>query len=279
MKKRRTTVVLVLVLLISSLIFLYPNISDYWNSMRQTRVIAEYQESTSTMSEDVYEDILASAQAYNEELVSLSKSKYENGEPVDEDYANQLNINDTNVMGYITIDKIDVNLPIYHGTSDSVLSIGTGHLEGSSLPIGGESTHTVITGHRGLATATLFTNLDQIEVGDVFTLTVLSQTLTYQVDQILIVDPEEVDNISIVEGEDYCTLVTCTPFGINTERILVRGTRIENIEADTSIEVTAEAELIEPFIVVPFIAVPILLLLLVLMIILPASKKEDGMEE
>ena len=274
MKKYRTTVLLVILLIISSLIFLYPNFSDYWNSLHQTRVIADYEESMSNIEEEDYTAIFEEAEKYNEELNRSNKQKFENGEPVDEHYTSLLNLNDNHMMGYITIDKIDVDLPIYHGTAEPILAVGTGHLEGSSLPIGGEGTHTVITGHRGLPTATLFTHLDQVEKGDIFTLSILSETLTYQVDQILIVKPEEVDDIKIVKGEDYCTLITCTPFGINTDRILVRGTRIENIE-DDMVRTTSEAVRIDPLIVVPFIAVPVVLLLLLLVFITPASKEEE----
>lgn len=275
MKKQRTTIILVMLLIISSLVFLYPDISDYWNSMRQTRVISNYEENMDILEENEYEQILALAQEYNEELALLSKNSYENGEPVDEYYQSMLNLNDSNMMGYITIEKIDIDLPIYHGTSESVLSIGTGHLEGSSLPIGGDSTHTVITGHRGLATSMLFTDLDKLELGDTFTLTILSQTLTYEIDQILIVEPEEVDKLSIVDGEDYCTLITCTPFGVNTHRILVRGTRTDNLENDTEsiIRVTPEAILIDPMLVVPFIVLPIVIVLLAVLFFTPSSRK------
>jgi sortase A len=169
-------------------------------------------------------------------------------------------------MGYITIEKIKVQLPIYHGTSDKVLNSAVGHVEGSTLPVGGKSTHSVLSAHRGLPSAKLFTNLDKMEVGDVFTIRILDRTVTYQVDQILIVLPHETDNLNIVQGEDYCTLVTCTPYGINTHRMLVRGTRIENIEPDRVINVITEAYQIDPLIVTPAVAAPMLGILLAVLL-------------
>ena len=269
MRKDTPTVIFVLLLIISALIFFYPDFSDYWNSLHQTEVITDYEESMKDLDEEDYTEIFDLAQKYNEDLASSNAHGYKNGEPVNKDYVSLLNPNDTNMMGYVTIDKIDVDLPIYHGTADSALAIGAGHLEGSSLPIGGESSHTVITGHRGLATATLFTDLNEVEVGDVFTLSILSKIFTYKVDQILIVEPKEIDNISIIDGEDYCTLVTCTPYGINTDRILVRGTRIPNDEKVPILRVTPEAELIDPMIVVPFVIIPVVMLLLISTFVAP----------
>ena len=176
-------------------------------------------------------------------------------------------VNGDGMMGYITIEKIKVQLPIYHGTSDKVLNSAVGHVEGSSLPVGGESTHSVLSAHRGLPSAKLFTNLDKVEVGDVFTIRILDRTITYQVDQILIVLPHETEALNLVPGEDYCTLVTCTPYGINTHRMLVRGTRIENIEPDRVINVITEAYQIDPLIVTPAVAAPMLGVLLVVLLI------------
>ncbi len=273
MKQQKSTIFLVMMLIVSSLIFLYPNISSYWNSLHQTSVIANYEKNMKNLDNENYEEIISSAKEYNEYLASLLNQKFENGSPVDENYLNQLKVeDDDNIMGYISIDKIDVYLAIYHGTSSSVLAAGTGHLEGSSLPIGGESTHTVITGHRGLPTAILFTNLDLIEIDDVFTLNILSETLTYQVDQILIVPPNDVKDIKITQGEDYCTLVTCTPFGINTDRILVRGTRIENIK-ETNVQITNEADAINPMIVALVIAVALIFVYMLVIFCIPTSKK------
>lgn len=240
--------------------------------MHQTSAIATYEDSTKELAKEDYTEILSQAKKYNEQLAADAKGKYENGEPVDPEYASLLNVNDSNIMGYISIEKINVKLPIYHGTAESALAVGTGHLEGSSLPIGGESTHTVITGHRGLSTATLFTNLNEVEVDDIFTLNVLSKKLTYQVDQIVIVPPEEVDELAITPGRDYCTMVTCTPFGINTDRILVRGSRIDNFE-EVAVHVEAEAQIIDPMVVSIFIMVVLIIFFMLLVFCNPSPSK------
>lgn len=240
---------------------LYPAISDYWNSMHQSRAIAGYAEQVAHLDNDTYETLWDEAQAYNKTLIDKSERFYLTDKELEE-YESYLKVSDTNVIGYIEITKINCNLPIYHGTDESVLQTGVGHLEGSSLPVGGESTHCVISGHRGLPRAKLFTDLDRLEVGDTFILYVLDETLTYEVDQIRIVEPQEIGELDIVEGEDYCTLVTCTPYGINTHRLLVRGHRVENaVTSDT--RVTADAMQIEPVVVAPVVAVPILVLLLI----------------
>lgn len=178
-------------------------------------------------------------------------------------------------MGYIEIPSIDCSLPIYHGTEESVLQTAIGHLEWTSLPVGGESTHCVLSGHRGLPSAKLFTNLDKLVEGDVFMLRILDEVLTYEVDQILIVEPQETAELQIVEGQDYCTLVTCTPYGINTHRLLVRGHRIDNMEEAKTVHVTADAVQIEPMIVAPIVAIPILLVLFIALIIPRHKKREE----
>ena len=182
-------------------------------------------------------------------------------------------------MGYITISKIGVELPICHGTGDSVLQITAGHLEGTSLPVGGASTHAVISAHRGLPSAKLFTNLDQLEVGDTFTITVLDRVLTYEVDKISIVLPTETDELKITEGKDYVTLMTCTPYGINTHRLLVRGRRVETPDQYKHLRVTAEALKIEPIIVAPVMALPMLLILLIGMLISTRKPKKTRGEK
>ena len=179
-------------------------------------------------------------------------------------------------MGYIELPSIDCSLPIYHGTEESVLQIAIGHLEWSSLPVGGESTHCVLSGHRGLPSAKLFTNLDKLQEGDVFLLRVLDEVLTYEVDQILIVEPQEIAALQITEGEDLCTLVTCTPYGINTHRLLVRGHRIENAPEARLVRVTADAVQIEPLLVAPIVALPMLLLLLILLLLPKRPKNDNG---
>ena len=178
-------------------------------------------------------------------------------------------------MGYIEIPSIDVHLPIYHGTDDAVLQIAVGHLEWTSLPVGGESTHCVLSGHRGLPSARLFTDLDQLKEGDYFMLNILDETLTYEVDQIRIVEPQETDDLLIVEGEDLVTLVTCTPYGINTHRMLVRGRRIATEEVRAVRRVTADAIQIEPIIVAPFVALPILLVLLIVLLIPKRRRRKE----
>ena len=190
-----------------------------------------------------------------------------NHKNIAEDYYSTLDVNGDGMMGYITIDKIKVQLPIYHGTSDRVLNSAVGHVEGSSLPVGGKSTHAVLSAHRGLPSAKLFTNLDKLEKGDIFTIRILDRLITYQVDRILIVLPNETENLDLVQGEDYCTLVTCTPYGINTHRMLVRGTRIENAEPERVINVITEAYQIDPLIVTPAVAAPMLGALLIALLV------------
>lgn len=192
------------------------------------------------------------------------------------EYESMLNVDSNGIMGYVEIPKINCSLPIYHGTTASVLQTAIGHLEWTSLPVGGESTHCVLSGHRGLPSAKLFTNLDKLNEGDIFMLRVMDEVLTYEVDQILIVEPQQVEALRIVEGQDYCTLVTCTPYGINTHRLLVRGHRIENVKKANKARVAADAIQIEPLIVAPAIATPMLLLLLVILLLPRQRKKNHG---
>ena len=263
-------------------LLLYPSVSDYWNSFHQTQAIASYAEEVSGLNEVEYDRLWAEAQEYNEKLAKQD-SIFMLSEVQKKEYTKLLDISGTGIMGYIEIPSIRCSLPIYHGTEESALQIAVGHLEWSSLPVGGESTHCVLSGHRGLPSAKLFTNLDQLKEGDVFMLRVLDEVLTYEVDQILIVEPQETDSLTIEEGKDLCTLVTCTPYGINTHRLLVRGHRIENLEDANSIYVTADAMQIEPLIVAPVLAVPILLLLLIA-VMLPGggkakSRRKKAMKE
>ncbi|MDO4314544.1 MAG: class C sortase [Oscillospiraceae bacterium] len=271
MKRALTNFILILVFLIGLSLLLYPSVSDWWNSMHQTRAIANYSETVARLDTGVYDDIWQRAEAYNASLARQGiRWTLSDGELAE--YNSQLDPGGTGIMGYIEIPKINCSLPIYHGTGDSVLQIAIGHIEGTSLPVGGESTHCVLSGHRGLPSAKLFTNLDQLEAGDVFMLEVLNEVLSYEVDQILIVLPHEVDALAIQEGEDLCTLVTCTPYGVNSHRLLVRGHRVENQASAGRIRVTAEAILIEPLIVAPIVAVPMLLLLLVWLFVSTGKK-------
>ncbi len=262
MKKDRSTIVLIVVFFVGLSVLLYPTVSDLVNQRNQTRAVAGYREMTESMTETDYDAYFAAAEAYNRRLAEAESPLEDSSEQTeDEDYEQTLDISGTGIMGYVTIDKIGVQLPIYHGVSDQVLAIAAGHLPGSSLPVGGESTHAVISAHRGLPSAKLFTNLDQLQEGDTFTVTVLNRVLTYEVDKISIVLPENTENLAITKGQDYCTLLTCTPYGINTHRLLVRGHRIETQDTP-HINVTAEAYQIEPIVIVPFIAAPLLFLLL-----------------
>lgn len=280
MKKKKgnfTTLLLILVLLAGLSLLLYPSLSDYWNSFHQTRAIATYAEKVANLNQDQYDEIWAAAESYNASLTDRVNA-YLLSDAQKEEYQQLLNVSGLGVMGYIEIPSIDCSLPIYHGTEESVLQIAVGHLEWSSLPVGGESTHCVLSGHRGLPSAKLFTNLDKLQTGDIFMFRVLDNVLTYEVDQILIVEPQETEALRIEEGKDYCTLVTCTPYGINTHRLLVRGHRIDNIEEAKTVRVTADAIQIEPLLVAPVVAIPILLLLLILLLLPKQPRKKHGGE-
>ena len=280
MKKKKgnyITLLLFLILLAGLSLLLYPSVSDYWNSLHQTRAIATYAEEVANLNQDQYDEIWAAAESYNASLTDRVNA-YLLSDAQKEEYQQLLNVSGLGVMGYIEIPSIDCSLPIYHGTEESVLQIAVGHLEWSSLPVGGESTHCVLSGHRGLPSAKLFTNLDKLQTGDIFMLRVLDNVLTYEVDQILIVEPQETEALRIEEGKDYCTLVTCTPYGINTHRLLVRGHRIDNIEEAKTVRVTADAIQIEPLLVAPVVAIPILLLLLILLLLPKQPRKEHGGE-
>lgn len=274
MKKHLSSFFLIAILLAGVALLLYPTASDYWNSFHQSMVIANYSDEVSGLSQEEYERIWSNATEYNRRLLERPFSFTLNAE-TRKDYQSQLSVSGSSVMGYIEIPSIAVSLPVYHGTSESVLQVGVGHIEGTSLPVGGPSTHCVLSGHRGLPSATLFTNLDQLKEGDIFVLRILNETLTYEVDQIHIVLPAQVDDLSIVEGKDYCTLVTCTPYGINTHRLLVRGHRTENIASDT-VRVTSEAIQIDPILVAPITAVPMLLVLLVFLLRPGKGKGKTG---
>ena len=258
-KKHFTTILLVLILLTGVSLLLYPTVSDYWNSFHQSRAIASYVEAVAEIDNTDYEKMWQEAVAYNEKLKDNSGRWTPTDEELEE-YDQILNISDTGIMGYVEIPKINVSLPIYHGTDEVILQIAIGHIPGSSLPVGGKGTHCVISGHRGLPSAKLFTDLDQMEEGDLFMMRVLDETLTYEVDQIRIVQPEDLSDLEIDEDKDLCTLVTCTPYGINSHRLLVRGHRVENLKEDT-IRVTADAQQIDPVMVAPAVAVPLVLLL------------------
>jgi len=263
MKRDKVGILLVLMLFIGVCGLLYPALSQYWNTKTQTRAVENYQEILDSLKQEDYTAFFQAADAYNAALASLDAPliDYRRLEGYDE----ILNVNGNGVMGYVIIQKLGVELPVYHGISPEVLNIACGHLEGTSFPVGGESTHSVLSAHRGLPHAKLFTDLDKMELGDTFQLTVLDRTLTYQVDQIKVVRPDEIDDVQIVEGKDLCTLLTCTPYGINSHRLLVRGTRIEN--AAPVLYVTSNAYRIDSLVATPVVAAPILLVLLIVLMV------------
>ncbi|CCZ56748.1 lPXTG-site transpeptidase (Sortase) family protein [Clostridium sp. CAG:762] len=268
MRKRKTTIIMIIFFFIGLLTLFYPSLSNYYNEKKQSRMISNYENIINGNNFIDFEKEKESAINYN---IALSKIK----EPLLNydrlnNYYDLLNINKDGMMGYITIEKIKVELPIYHGTSNEVLNSSVGHIEGSSLPIGGLTTHSVLSAHRGLPSAKLFTNLDRLEIGDTFKITILDEVLTYQVDKIVIVKPNNRDNIKIEENKDYITLLTCTPYGINTHRLLVRGVRIENTKKKSYI--TTEGFKINNLIVVPILSMPIILLLLIITIIKPVKR-------
>ena len=273
MKKRDfSTVILILVFLVGLSLLLYPSVSDYWNSFHQSRAIATYAEQVANIDNDRYAQLWEDARAYNQTLVE-KENRFQITDEERETYESLLNVGGNGIIGYIEIAKIGCSLPIYHGTDEGVLQIAVGHIEGTSLPTGGESTHCVVSGHRGLPSAKLFTDLDKLIPGDTFVLRVLDETLTYEVDQILIVEPQELAALEIEEGRDYCTLVTCTPYGINTHRLLVRGHRVANAEEAVQIRVTADAIQIEPLLIAPLVAVPMLLILLAALLVSTRKKR------
>lgn len=261
-----STVILVAIFFVGLCILLYPTVSDFWNEKRQSQAIINYDDLIVDLTPEDYSEFFSASDKYNQKIRNMS-FPFLNHKNISEEYYNTLDVNGNGMMGYITIEKIKVQLPIYHGTSDQVLNSAVGHVEGSSIPVGGESTHSVLSAHRGLPSAKLFTNLDKLENGDIFTIRILDKTITYQIDQVLIVLPEETEALNIVPGEDYCTLVTCTPYGINTHRMLVRGTRIENIEPDRVVNVVTEAYQVDPLIVTPAVAAPMLGLLLIILLV------------
>ncbi len=277
MKNKVTTWILVLALLAGLSLLLYPTVSDYWNSLHASQAVATYAEDVKSIDKTQYDELLAAAHSYNESLHTRTNDFYLTDEQ-QAAYDTLLNIGQTGTMGYIEIPVIKLSLPIYHGTSDSVLQIAVGHLDWTSLPVGGTGTHCVLSGHRGLPSAKLFTNLDQMKTGDTFVIRVLDEVLTYEVDQILIVEPNDTSALTIEAGKDLCTLVTCTPYGINSHRLLVRGHRVENTPEAKMIRVVADAIQIEPLIVAPVVAAPVLLILFV-MLMLPKRKKHIEKEK
>lgn len=263
MKKSKIGILLVLMLFVGVCGLLYPSVSQYWNTKTQSRAVANYQDILASLRPEDYTAYFDAAHRYNQDLQALSFPLTDYDQL--DNYDTALNVSGSGVMGFITIAKIGVEIPIYHSISNEVLNIACGHMEGTSLPIGGESTHAVLSAHRGLPHAKLFTDLDKLELGDTFQITVLDRTLTYQVDQIKVVRPDEISDVQIVAGEDLCTLLTCTPYGINSHRLLVRGTRIEN--AAPVLYVTSNAYQIDSLVATPVVAAPILLILFIILMV------------
>ncbi len=271
-KKRSalTSWLLVLVMLVGLGVMAYPTVSDWWNSFHASRAIASYSNAVENVDKEKLDGMIQAAHEYNEKLLKKS-NPYAMTEEDLKEYNSLLDLSGTGIMGYITIKSIGVYIPIYHGTEESILQIAIGHIDWSSLPVGGESTHTVVSGHRGLPSAKLFTDLDQMREGDTFTITVLNQMITYEVDQIRIVEPGDISELTIVPGKDYCTLVTCTPYGINTHRLLIRGVRIANETGE--LVVPAEAFRIPNYITIPAIGVPLLFLTLIVLLIASGHRR------
>ena len=275
MKKKGNflNILLVLVFFVGLSLLLYPSVSDYWNSFHQTRAIAAYAGEVAALDDGIYDELLEAARDYNQRLAQREEPLNQSEEDLAE-YGSLLNLDGSGIMGYIEIPELKVSLPIYHSVDDGVLQVAVGHMPGTSLPVGGKGTHSALSGHRGLPSARLFTDLDQLREGDTFLLQILDETLTYEVDQVLIVEPNEVGVRAIDPEEDYCTLVTCTPYGVNTHRLLVRGHRIENQANAASIRVTADAMQIEPVIVAPIVAAPLLLCLMLWVLLRDPKKKK-----
>ena len=270
MKKHISTIILILIFLVGLSVLLYPAVSEWWNSKVETKAIVDYDNTLSNMSEADYEAEFAAADAYNASLREISMPLINYSEVPG--YDDILNVMGNGMIGYIAIDKINVKLPIYHGTSEGILNVAVGNLSGSSLPVGGESTHAVLSAHRGLPSAKLFSDLDKLKERDTFTITVLNRLLTYEVDHISIVEPDKIEDLYIEEGKDYCTLLTCTPYGINTHRLLVRGHRVENADDGTAV-LTNDAYEMDSLILAPVVATPLLLILFIIVLVKYRKKK------
>ncbi|MBR4091685.1 MAG: class C sortase [Mogibacterium sp.] len=275
-KQHLLTVVMTAGMLIGISLLLYPSVANYWNTYHSAKVIMDYTETVTNLDKTDYKRILDSARAYNKRLAETG-IKWMLTDAERDEYNKELAVDDSGIMGFVSLPKFHVRCPIYHGTDEEVLQTAIGHLEGSSLPIGGKSTHSMISGHRGMPSARLFTDLNKVKEGDTWTITVLNETVTYECDQIRIVLPEDLSDLNIEEGKDLCTLITCTPYGVNTHRLLVRGHRVPN--ANGSADVTADAIQIEPIFIAPFLAGPILLILLIILLVSTRRAKRVGPDQ
>lgn len=274
-KKFITTFIPIFLLLVGLSVMLYPTVSDWWNRRVQSRAIASYNQAVSEMDHSQTEKILEEARKYNKKLNALPRPFTDYDQIPG--YEQTLDITGTGIMGYISIPAINSELVIYHSTNDEVLNIAAGHLQGTSLPVGGKSTHSVISAHRGLPSAKLFSELDKLVEGDVFTITILDEILTYQVDKISIIEPYEIDKLLPISGKDYVTLMTCTPYGINTQRLLIRAKRIET-EHDTNITISADAMALDSAIISPFVALPLLAGLIIIWTVKGKKKKHKKVD-
>ena len=275
-RRNLLTVLMSAGMIIGISLLLYPSVANYWNSFHQARTIMDYSEVVSSMNKDDYKKLLDEARAYNEKLAETG-FKWTMTDAERQEYMRQLKVEGTDAMGYISIPKLHIKLPLMHGTDEKILQTSIGHLEETSLPVGGKGSHCVVSGHRGLPSSRLFTDIDKMKEGDTWTITVLNETLTYECDQIRIVLPEDLSNITLEKGKDLCTLVTCTPYGINTHRLLVRGHRVPN--ANGTADITADAIQIEPKYIAPFLAGPVLLILLILLLITTRKANRIDPEE
>lgn len=273
-KNPHTVLWLVLIFVVGLTLLLYPTVSDWWNSFHQSRAVLAYADTVSNMDEKKYESMWNEAMAYNEELAKTGSLWIMTDEEIKK-YEETLRVTDSGIMAYIDIPKINCTLPIYHGTEESILQTAVGHLSGTSLPVGGPGSHCVISGHRGLPSAKLFTDLDKLVEGDEFMIRTLDEVLTYEVDQILIVEPTDLSALVIEPEEDYCTLVTCTPYGINTHRLLVRGHRIDTRNA-SSVRVTADALQVNSTVVAIVLAIPMLAILLIVSFAVTGGNGKNG---
>lgn len=265
-RKPFTTITLFLFLIFGAALLLYPSVSDYWNSFRQTTVINSYVQKVTNMSDEDYAKEWEKAYEFNKMIYDRGEYRSLKDEYLINRYNNTLNVAGNGVMGYVDIPSLHTTMAVYHGVEESVLQVGAGHMNGSSLPVGGVNTHAVLSGHRGLASAKLFTNLNELVEGDLFMLHVLDETLTYEIDRILIVEPDVMEPLNIDTGEDECTLLTCTPYGINTHRLLVRGHRVDN-KIDYRQRISADARQIDPIVTAPFMAAPMIIVLLLWLVI------------
>ena len=272
MKKHLSTILLVVIILAGLSLLLYPSFSNYWNERHQSVAIQSYGEQVAQMDNSAAQQLLQQARAYNRTLLDR-ENRFVLSDAEAAQYEGLLDVTGTGIMGYVEIPSLDCMLPIYHGTDEAVLQIAVGHIAGSSLPVGGEGTHCVISGHRGLPSAKLFTNLDQLAEGDVFRLHVLDEILSYEVDQILTVEPHDVAALEIDPEQDLCTLVTCTPYGINSHRLLVRGHRVETVEEQAPVRVSSDAAYLNRNAVALCLAAPVLVVLLLVAVLKQPRKR------